>query len=68
MNFVQNMAQLNSTSKKVLEMIVALQERHHLNQSAIPILNKYILEIISSFAVELEVRKNIENMPHFGIV
>jgi len=47
--------QLNPTSRKVLEMITALQERHHLNQSAIPFLNKFILEIISSFAAELEV-------------
>lgn len=50
------MPSLNSTSFKVLQMIVVLQERHHLNQSAIPVLNEFILDILSSFATELEVR------------
>lgn len=49
------MTALNGTCFKVLKMIVTLQERHHLNQSGIPILNNFILEIMSSFAVELEV-------------
>lgn len=49
---------LNETTEKVLEMIVTLQEHHGMNQSGIPTLNKYVVEIMPAFALQIEVGKN----------